>query len=317
MNKVLYGHVATGPTYKNRVVDNILNYESYKYFDVLILTDDPNYHLFDSIRNYKNVFIEDINKYRSNFKQFDKFEVLPESTLDEIQYANQIKNLASQKNRYPLHLQRFMLIYEKISDYKYLLMADCDMKPVMTPDGYEKFMSYLDNDMPENSVSSNRCYYPWQDREYVKEFLFNISNELNREIKDYNLIDGFDNPMKIFKLDSPEKYKSLFDTWNYCLFKAFNDDKDYFIVPMSWGIASEIILSIIYKLENIKVNKEAKDYLGLEGIKSFTYPEDRFWDDLSHRGFDISGKSKKEFIENNFVKLKNFYLEFNQHFPYE
>ena len=121
----------------------------------------------------------------------------------------------------------------------------------------------------------------------------------------------------MFKFESKEKIKSFLSTWNYCLLKSFTTDYKSHMVPRAWQDTCEILLGIIYILENIKVNNANEDYNNMNGFKAYTYPEDRFWDDAACKNFDISGNSKKEFVDLNYEKLKQFYKEYQQEFIYE
>ena len=58
-NKILITQFALGPTYKERLLKNILTYKPYDYFDIFLLTDSVEY--FDSISHKSNVIIKDID----------------------------------------------------------------------------------------------------------------------------------------------------------------------------------------------------------------------------------------------------------------
>jgi len=74
MNKVLISYTPIGPTYKDRVIDNIKKYDAYQYFDVLILTDDPQYPGFDAIRHLPNIHIDDLTVHRDKYPEFYEYE---------------------------------------------------------------------------------------------------------------------------------------------------------------------------------------------------------------------------------------------------
>jgi len=318
MSKVLLGYTAIGPTYKDRVVYHIKKYEEhYKYFDILILTDDPEYFKFGEIKHFSNVIIEDLNKHREQFPEFLEYEKLVEEKISNSIYRNQIVELSLQGFYFPLHLQRFILNYENLDQYQGIIMLDCDVAPVIDENGYEKFVNYFDR-MPINSVSSNKCYYTWEDRPKVKDFIYECISELGiTNQKDLSVVDGFDNPLKLLKFEGIEKARSFFNMWNYCLLKSFKSKDRDFLIPRAWGDASEVIISILYTLENIKVNKDNIDYNIMNYFRSYTYPEDRFWNDVTCLNFNISSNSKEEFIKVNYEKLKEFYKNYHQEFPYE
>lgn len=63
-NKILITQFIVGPTYKDRIKYNLNKYrESYKFFDVVILTDDVEYFADTS---YDNVFFVDIDTLRAS-----------------------------------------------------------------------------------------------------------------------------------------------------------------------------------------------------------------------------------------------------------
>jgi hypothetical protein len=308
MNKILLGYLCTGPTFKQRIIENIKKFPSYKYFDVLILTDDPEY--FNEIESYSNIIIKDLNKYREQYPEFLPFEVLPTEKQDETKYKQEI---CSNGVKYPLHLQRFILKYENIDKYKFITLADCDMSPIHNDFDFEQMMNYLENDISFNSISSNRCYYEYKELNII-DFTKLMADELNKDIDLSYPLNSFDGPLKIYKFESKEKIDEFFNTWNYILYNILT--KHDTLIKGSWNMLSEEILAVIYRLTNIKVNSRDIDYDSLKLIRSFTYPEDRFWNDVSCRGMNTDVNTKNEFIEKNYNELKHFYIDHDQQFPY-
>lgn len=323
MSKVLLGYTPIGPTYKNRIVNNLLNFDGYKFFDVILLTNDPNYSEFDKIRHFPNVIIKDVNKDREEYSQFSNYEKLAEEKNDTKIYAEQAVDLwINQKLPFPLHLQRFILNYQDISKYKFIIMSDIDIIPQHTEEDFNTMMYHLENNMPENSVSSIRGYQEWQNRLGVNDFIKEWAEKLGKNIDHSTPVCGFDNPIKLLKFSSPEKIKEFFDLWNTLLWDSFTNPKyqsaDTTVISNCWGQGSETLIAILYKLFPITLNLEASDYLSMYHFKSFTFPEDRYWSfGVNHLGivmsyhFDVI-PSQEEYIQNNYDNLKKFYEVFHQ-----
>lgn len=321
MNKILIGYLPIGPTFKDRVVTNLLNFESYKYFDVLILTDDPEYPGFEKISHMDNVIIDDLNKHRERFPEFFPYEMLPAEKRVEKTYKDEIIGLLSKGTTFPLHLQRFILNYENIDKYPYIFPCDCDVTPIIdNQSDYERLLNYLENDMPTNSTSSNRCYQEWQARPGVREFTERWSVKLNRTIDYTTPIDTFDNPFKVYKFESSEKCSQFFNLWNDCLIDAFSST-EFNIFVGAWNNFCETMLAIVNKLEGIKVNTETKDYQSVSCFRTFTYPEDRYWCFNVNNGgavipSDKTCDSKDEYVQKNYEELKKFYISYGQKWNY-
>jgi hypothetical protein len=277
-------------------------FDSYKFFDILILTDDVEY--FNDL-NYSNVKTLDLNFYKNIYPEFNDYECIPEEKKDSGKYREQFYDLIGQGKRFSINLQRFSLLYENIDKYKFISILDCDMIPVYTEEDFNNFQHYLNNIMPVNSVSTNRAYYVWNTERNLL-LLDKYNKELNKNHNKFDYpIEGCDALFKLYKFESSEKVKEFFDTWNYILLDSFKTNNH--LISGSWNILVEEILAIVYKLLNIKFNEGDIHYRGVGGIKSYNFPEDRYWDDWTHQGFDVSIKSKEEFINKNYEKLKNYY----------
>ena len=315
--KILLAYLPIGPTYKDRVVSNLLKFDSYKYFDILLLTDDPEYEGFQKIAHLPNVIIDDVNKHREQFPEFLKYEILFDEKTSDSLYRKQVVEGRTKGEIFPMHLQRFVLNYENIDDYPYIMTADCDVTPIIPNDGeYESLMDYVQNIMRVNSVSSNRCYQEWQDRGDVKEFTKKWAQQLGKHFDPTSPIDTFDNPFKIMKFESPTIRKEFLNIWNMTLLDLFEHPETQ-VVFGSWNFSCEMLLAVLYKLGGIRVNKEDVHYTGVRHMKTFTYPEDRFWNDVSGRGLNVGCESKLEFIKTNEEELKKFYMDYGQDYPYE
>lgn len=310
MNKILLAHWPIGPTFKDRVKYNLQVFDSYKFFDVLILTDDPEY--FDDI-NYPNVKILDLNYCRDLHPQFNEFEFFPEEKRDCSTYKNQLNNLIMGGKKFSANIQRFSLLYKDIKKYKFISILDCDMVPTHTEEQFKIFENYIENIMPNNSMSTNRAYYTWNNESNLS-ILEKYSKELNKEIKIEYPIEGCDSLFKFYKFENPEKIEEFFYVWNYILLDAFKTRNH--LLSGSWNILPEEILAITYKLLDIKVNSGQDHYINMGGMKSYNFPEDRYWDDWTHNGFNVSVDTKLEFIEKNYDKLKTYYTDQGLKFIY-
>jgi hypothetical protein len=310
MSNILLTYWPIGPTFKDRVKSNLKMFDSYKFFDVLILTDDPEY--FSDI-NYPNVNIIDLNYYRNIHPEFNEFVHIPEEKKDSSLYKQQFYDLISLRKRFSINVQRFSLLYENIDKYDAISILDCDMVPVYTEQEFTDFQHYVKNIMPVNSISTNRSYYTWNTEQNLL-LLDRYSKELNKNIDINYPIEGCDGLFKLYKFENSDKIKEFFNTWNYILLDSFKNQ--IHLVGGSWNILIEEVLAIVYKLLNIRMNIENEHYIGVGGIKSYNFPEDRYWDDWSHQGFNIDCESKEEYIEINYDKLKSYYETQGLKFPY-
>jgi hypothetical protein len=310
-NKILLIYWPIGPTFKNRILYNLSTFDSYKFFDVLILTDDAPY--FKDL-NHSNVIIKDINEYIALYPEFHNFEFLPKEKYNSGLYRKEIEHLLfTEGKKLPLNIQRFGLLYENIGNYDAVSILDCDMIPVFTDEEFADFQNYVKNVMPVNSISTNKSYYTF-DNERNLELLKKYSIDLNKQITIDYPIQGFDGLFKLYKFESSTKIKEFFDTWNYILLDSYKNNTG--LIGGSWNVLIEEILALVYKLLNIRANIESEHYIGVGGIKSFNFPEDRYWDDWTHYGFDISSISQEEYIKTNYDKLKEYYSRQNLKFPY-
>lgn len=310
MSGILLIYWPIGPTFKERVKSNLRSFDAYKFFDILLLTDDEEY--FNDLQ-YPNVKIMDLNYYRSLYPEFNEFEKLPEEKRDSGLYKNQFNQLLDQGKRFSINLQRFALLYENIDKYKYISILDCDMIPIHDETDFDEFKNYLDNTMPVNSISTNRAYYTWDTPENL-QILSKYSKELSKDINISYPIEGCDGLFKIYKFENYSTLQEFFNVWNYILFDSFKASNH--LISGGWNILIEEILAIVYKLLNIRVNSEPMHYHGVNKIKSFNFPEDRYCEDWTHQDFDVSAINKEDFIDRNYDKLKSYYEHQGLKFAY-
>lgn len=310
MSETLICYLAVGPTFKERVITNLERFPQYDLFDVLVLTDDVE---FFAGLNRPNVFIEDLTALRNRYPEFLPYEVLIEEKRDHAVYASEIRGRLNNHLRFPLHLQRFALLYKNISKYSLIALADCDVTPLFTPERYADFLAYFANEVAPNSVGSNRAFYLWE-RPEVVSWAKDTGVAFKMTIDESRPLCSFDGPLKFFKFKDASAIRRFFELWNATLFKAFKENS--VILQGSWNCLSEQLLGIVYNLFRMTVDDRRDTGIALTDFKAFTYPEDRFWDDIGHRHFDISTATKEDFIRVNYDKLKEFYNDYGQPFPY-
>ena len=203
-------------------------------------------------------------------------------------------------------MQRYALLYDKIDRYKAVSIMDCDMIPVMNDDDYIAFEKYIDEVMPTNSMSTNRSYYTWNTEQNLL-LLEKYKADLKKNVEISYPIEGCDGLFKLYKFGGGDKIREFYDVWRYILLDSFKNKNH--LISGSWNILIEEILSFVYKLVDIRVNSEEEHYRAMYGVKSFNFPEDRFWEDWTGRGFMTNVASKEEFIEKNYDKLKEYYSQ--------
>jgi hypothetical protein len=302
LDKPLIIYYPIGPTYKDRIKANLKNFSGYKFFDVIIATDDVEY--FSDI-SYSNVDIIDLNECRKDYAESFIYEVFANEKIDQTKYKEEFFNLLANSRRFPLNIGRFTLLYEKVKNYKYIMTACCDMIPLHNEKDFEYMMDYLENVMPINSVTSNRAYYNWSEQTYLNIFE-EYNNILNKEIKNTTLLEGFDDVFKVLKLEDENKLNEFFHAWNYIVIDSFQKN-DTVLIGGSWCFLAEPILAMAYKLCSIKVNKDIIDYQGVGRINSFTFPEDRFWDNVMSSPEYKTANSREEYVELNHELLAKIY----------
>lgn len=322
-NKILLGYLAVGPTFRKRVVTNIINYtSSYNFFDVLILTDNPLSREFDKIKEFKNVFIENISLYMEQHPEFFEYEKLQNPQISENEYKEGFQY------KFPLNLQRYILKYKNIDKYNYIAMLDCDVIPRHNIEEFKEMYNFLENELSDNVVISHRAIYFYYE-DFHREFLKKISQKLKistKNFKKYQNWDNkesqlvtFDNPFKLFKITDFKKTKTLFDMWSTILLEMYCDTRARTsIVSGSWNYMVEGVMAYVYPFSGIELIPPGPHSHHIRKFMVYTYPEDRFWHNVVNaEGIDLSGNTQAEFIQNNRTFLKKFYQERGQKWTYE
>lgn len=297
MTKCIYCYLALGKDFKERVIKNITSFPGYDFFDILILTDDVAF--FDGVKSDR-VFIMDIVEYRNLYPKLSQFEAL--SGFGQ-----------NQKQKFSFHLQRFVLKYEHIDKYEIIVLADCDVVPLFTEETYQQFLENFAG--KTNCIGSNRAFYEWKEAAIIS-WAKRVGNLVGLPLDESKVLCSFDGPLKALKLENKEMIEKMFDVWDTLLYEAFTDSSCGIAIRGSWCYTSEILLAVLYNLLKIDVISTHESSIALTPFKAFTYPEDRFWDDIGFRGFITTTNSKEEFVVANYEKLKEFYKEYGQPFPY-
>lgn len=315
-NNTLLIYWAFGPSHKDRMISSIKNFTALKYFDILILSDNDEYFKID----YPNVVVRDIKKYMNLYPEMNEYEVLPKETVDYSGYVRDLVDIRNSQIRFPCNLQRYGLLYENINNYQNVIICDCDMLPTHDEEQIKKFEDFFKNEVEVDTVCSTMALYEWNNDETL-ELLKKYATELNKNIVNEYPIIGFDSLFKIFKFSGPEKIKEFFEVWNYIVIDTYKNQNH--LLQGSWNILPEVILGVVYKLIGLKVCTDSKYYNHLSEFRNFTYPEDRYWDNITGNANFVFCETIKEAIEKNYEGYLNFYQNThhdrrfqNDKFPY-
>lgn len=303
-NQILLSHVAIGPTFRDRLLSNILNnLDSYLLFDNLILTDIK--EDFKQLKQYPNIKIEYINDIKKDYPWSIEYESLPVKTSNEEEYA---KFIVNNGYKLPSGTFRFGLRY---LEYKAIFFLNCDIVCTFTPDSYNKLILNLNKINKDTVIGRNHFFY----KNYSNEFNF-ISQKYDISYTNTSLQSNDGNLFGYIFLnkDKQQKFINLYNKITYSTLIE-NKDKLWRIGQHGiWGLNSEVIQSFIHNFLDIEVLP--LDYIMGEYFKVHTYPEDRFWS-WAHGGFKCNLLSKKLFVEENKELLKEFYKERGQIWTYE
>jgi hypothetical protein len=326
--QILLVYSAIGPTYRQRLLYNIKQYPSYNFYDILIITDFP--EDFADLRSSSNIFIEDIDILRNRFSWSYDLERIPKEKIDETAYVKEIQN----KNiKLPLALRRFASEWKNIYNYRGIVFLDCDTFPKGTYDEYLKAIDFIYRDkvsIPEkniyNQLINNIIGIGFVDDpgydQYHTPFLMEYAEQINNKynITDKPIINRFpisDGPFRAYRFPNEESMKQFFNL----IHNILQDNLVHKMYPKItehciWTTHVEYLLSIVTNLMDITVNSGTYS-IGINKNSAFKvecYPEDRFW--CFSAGFTNSTLNKLDFVKNNYEKLKTFYSNNSQHFPY-
>lgn len=322
-NKILIMHVAIGPTYKERLLNNLINCDGYDLYDVLVLTDQIEY--FDSVKNKNNFFIKDINEFRKNYPWSIEHEKIPNEKTDEVKYAKE--RLSDIK--FPTLIERFLFDWEEADRYDGFITMSCDVIPLKNIEEFkitEKYFTEKISRHPmqeDDSDLKNKIIiipgdstYDYEHHKYLIDYAEDINQ--NYKITDKKIIYKFpvnDGNFRSYNFPDKESRKKFFNLINNIVYDIYVNNK-YFLIGdhCHWRGNAEYIMSIVMNLMD-GIFFPRSDFTGLTTrlFRVDCYPEDRFWS----WGWDYDiEKGKKGFIEKNYDQLKTFYENRGQKFPY-
>jgi hypothetical protein len=305
-NEILLTYVAIGPTFRDRLLYNVLNgLESYLLVDLLILTDIVDD--FNALSKYPNIKVQNYNDLRQDYPWSLEYEALPMATKDEKEYVDDIR---LNQIRISGCLWRFVLLMEGIEAYKAIFFINCDVFFKLPPDQYNAFIQSLEFDTEDSAVGHGHVLRA-SEFGHTAKFIA----EQNQMPYLENLMNSNDGNLFGYCFKNKAKLKQLFEMMNNIVYKALveKDPNYFFLGPHGvWGANNEPIQAIAYSLLNIT------SYPGHSLLYSAfainTYPEDRFWN-WPHI-FQTSQISKQDFINLNYDNLKQFYADRNQPWSY-
>lgn len=306
-NEVLLTYIAIGPTYRDRLLYNVLNgLESYQLVDLLILTDIVDD--FDVLLKYHNIKVQNLNDLRKDHPWSLEYEVLPLATKNETEYVDDI--FLNQRT-FSFALWRFVLLIEGIETYKALFFANCDVLFKLQPDQYDVFIKSLDFSTEDSVIGYGHVSYTHIFKDLVK-----IYAEKNKLPYLENLIEGNDGNLFGYCFKNKTKFKQLFEIMDSIIHQTIVEkDINYLQLGQHsiWLTNNEPIQAIAYSLLNIT------SYAGHNSLYSAfainTYPEDRFWSWVGGTLIN-SLTSKQDFINTNYNNLKKFYADKQQPWIY-
>ena len=303
-NKVLLVHLAMGPTFRNRLLYNIVNnLENYLLFDNLIFTDDKSH--FEELSKYSNIKRENINDTRKDYLWSIEHEPLPIKTNNEEEYAKFIANIDF---KIPSGLFRFVTNF---FEYKAIFFLNCDIVVKFNKDTYQSFYNSLDQFNTDTVIGQNYFFYDSFQKEL--DFLSEAYEDLNFK---HSKLESNDGNLFGYIFKNKNKQKEFLDLYNkitYAVLIEHPDKLSRLGTHGTWGLNSEVIQSIIHNLLDIQV-LPSNHYL-TEGFSVETYPEDRFWN-WAQGGFKCNTISKDLFIKENYNLLKEFYKNRGQKWIY-
>lgn len=307
--KSLIVYTAIGPTFRARVINNILNHTGLQFFDVLVLTDLKEDFAF---LQKQNLFVENINSLREEWSI--KHETLLAPTKDETAYANECR---AKKHRYPHSISRYSFKFKNIEDYNGILLLDCDIEVKYTRETLHKFHTFL-NSLKQNTVIGHGTF-DMSNNANVKAAGKEYSELLNLPVS--NLESGYlvsDGPVRIYKFIDKQSLLRFIEVSDFITKDIYEKQKQG-LLEGSWNILSELHYAIINKILNMNVLSRSESYFcGHNELCCSTFPEDRFWHGFPGWEFNIFVNSKEEYVRVNYDLLKKFYETHNYHikWPY-
>jgi hypothetical protein len=230
-----------------------------------------------------------------------------------------------------LCLRRFASEWNRIYKYRGLVFLDCDTTPRSTQEDYDKSINFIYNStisIPEYNIVNKTSpdilglgfINPGYDNSHAHllEYANNINYKYN--ITNQNIQYNFpisDGPFRAYRFNSEFHMKQFFTlihniVEDILVYKKYDKLAQHSV----WKIHVEYVLAIVCNLLNIetylnsRTNGIARNY----PFRVECYPEDRFW--CFSAGFENSRTGKLDFVNKNYLKLKEFYDNKSQEFPY-
>jgi hypothetical protein len=316
MNKILIVQLALGPTYKARLLHNLQTYPAYDKFDIFIMTDEVEY--FNQVSYKSNLYVNNIDEIRKDYPWSIELEKIPPVINDETEFA---KYYLENNVKIPTLLQRFSLNWEKASDYNGFIWMDCDVLPLVDSETYDKLEAYFATKEDKVVILPVGGAYNMDNNSYIKDFALCINDKYkitNKEIVDNNFLTT-DGNFRTLKFPSKEYTKYFFELLNNIVYDVLTDNQYFLIgVHTMWNLHSENILSILFNLLEAKgypwSEERGIDRNNNNSFKLCGFPEDRFWN--WGMNMEPSTIGKQDFIDKNYDKLKKYYIDHFQKFPY-
>jgi hypothetical protein len=321
---ILINQIAVGPTYKRRLLNNLLNYKSYDFFDVLILTEDVEY--FSSVSDKPNLFIRDVNEIRKDYPWSLELEKIPPVIHDEDEYS---KLYTENNYKFPTMLERFSWGWERAEMYDGFISMNCDVLPTATDESYEELSNYFANPVEQHPthptldslvnkiiVIPGGSTYDQQHHGHLLQFAQKINDKYKITDKPLNFhFQVTDGNFRTFKLPSRKHIRPFFELVNNIVYDILTDDEFFLLhTHTMWNIHSEYLFSIILYLFEGHAFYMTSEWGFSKSFLINCYPEDRFWS--WGAGMDCSTTNRQDFVQKNYNLLKQFYEARGQVFPY-
>lgn len=284
------------------------------------MTDDVEF--FSPVANRKNITIKDINEVRKDSPWSIEWEKIPPRIDSESEYA---KYFLENNVKIPTLLRRFASTWERFTDYEGFIFMDCDIIPMMDEEGYKMVENYFCNhiDVPGKLSKDKITILPAGGRYdshhyYLKELATLINKKY--KITDKEIEDNFvitDGNFRTLKFPNKSQIKPFFELLNNVVYDILNDEQTFFFLRIHsmWNLQSEQILSILFNLLGVQPHIYNESFgIPPNVFKVHCFPEDRFWNFGLHMESSLIGR--QDFIDKNYDKLKTFYENRGQKFPY-
>jgi hypothetical protein len=305
--EVLLTYFAIGPTFRERVLYNILNnLSSYVLVDLLILTDRV--EDFEVLSKYGSIKVINLDDLRRNHPWSNKYEALPIVTRNDVEYA---KDILDNSRSFSFALWRFVLLLDNIETYRAIFFSNCDVLFYLAPENYEDFLESLNFSTNDIAIGNGIVNYSG----HFKEIAEHLAKEYSLESLE-SLICSNDGNLFGYCFKNKTKLKQLFELIDRIIYKTLVEGcKEYWQLGRHgiWSTNNEPIQAIAHSLLNIHTYPGSYDLY--KAFKINTYPEDRSWSWCTGP-FKSTPFGKQHFININYDDLKNMYAAKQQPWIY-